>query len=107
MLDKIKREELREWQQWLSKINNKDNEKKSNGWLWLLVGLVVVAGGAFAVYKFLSRKNYDTFDDEEFDDYEEYEDDFEDLSYDEDVDVDNETLDNVEETLEGEESIDE
>lgn len=54
----------------------KEEEKKSNIWVWILAivgGIAVIAGIAYAVYRYLTPDYIDEFDDD-FDD--DFEDDF-------------------------------
>ncbi|WP_113671838.1 hypothetical protein [Vallitalea guaymasensis] len=65
--------------------DKEDKEHKSKTWVWVALGVVTVAAGAFALYKLLAPNEFEDFEDEEdFEEFEEFEDeDFEDMDYEE------------------------
>ena len=59
-------------------LKKKEEEKKSNVWVWVLAivgGIAVIAGIAYAVYRYLTPDYMDDFDDDFDDDFFEDEDD--------------------------------
>ena len=73
----VKLEELKNMVKVSDLLQKKEDEEKKKcicKWGIALIGVVVLAVVAFAVYKYLSKDNMDDFDD--FDDFDDYDDRF-------------------------------
>lgn len=111
MFDKLRDSELLKIQQvndLLEKFNLRQQEERKRMMIimWVIVGIIVLGAGIFAAYKFLAPDDFEEFDE----DFDEFDEDFDDLNYDDDINIDLDEEDVIiEEDLvdEAEESLEE